>query len=42
MAHATGCPVDEPDLKAIILEGVVPSSKDMLDYIKRKWENAST
>lgn len=31
-------PTDENDLKAIILEGVVPSSKEMFDYIKRKWE----
>lgn len=32
-------PVDETELKAIILEGVVPKSEDMIDYIKRKWEN---
>lgn len=31
-------PIDESDLKSIILEGVVPSSKEMVDYIKRKWE----
>ncbi len=28
-------PVDEPDLKALLLEGLVPDSEKMLDYIKR-------
>jgi predicted nucleotidyltransferase component of viral defense system len=32
-------PIDESDLKVIILEGLVPSSEDMINYIKRKWEN---
>ena len=32
-------PIDKEDLKTIILEGIVPSIKEMLDYIKRKWEN---
>ena len=32
-------PIDKEDLKTIILEGIVPSTKEMLDYIKRKWEN---
>ncbi len=32
-------PVDEEDLKAILLEGIVPSSEEMLEYIRRKWEN---
>ncbi len=32
-------PDDEEDLKVILLEGVVPSADEMIDYIKRKWEN---
>jgi predicted nucleotidyltransferase component of viral defense system len=32
-------PVDEEDLKSILVEGIVPSSDLMIDYIKRKWEN---
>ena len=32
-------PIDEEDLKAILLDGIVPSSEDMLGYIRRKWEN---
>jgi hypothetical protein len=32
-------PIDEQDLKTIILEGIVPSSSDMMTYLKRKWEN---
>ena len=32
-------PVDESDLKAILLEGIIPSTKEMIEYIKRKWEN---
>ncbi len=31
-------PVDEEDLKAILLEGMVPSAQEMIDYIHRKWE----
>ena len=32
-------PIDESNLKTIILEGFVPSSSEMFDYIKKKWEN---
>ena len=32
-------PLDEEDLKVILLEGIVPSANEMIDYIKRKWEN---
>lgn len=32
-------PVDEEDLKVILLEGIIPSSEEMIQYIKRKWEN---
>lgn len=32
-------PFDEEDLQVIILEGIVPSAREMFDYIKRKWEN---
>ena len=32
-------PLDEDDLKVILLEGIVPSANEMIDYIKRKWEN---
>ena len=32
-------PVDESDLKAILLEGIIPSTKEMIEYIKIKWEN---
>jgi len=32
-------PIDEQDLKTIILEGIVPSAEEMINYIKRKWEN---
>jgi predicted nucleotidyltransferase component of viral defense system len=35
-------PADESDLKAIILEGIVPSSEQMIDYIRRKWEKQNT
>ncbi len=31
-------PIDEENLKAIILEGVIPPSQDMIEYLKRKWE----
>ncbi|MEK6812869.1 MAG: nucleotidyl transferase AbiEii/AbiGii toxin family protein [Nanoarchaeota archaeon] len=34
-------PIDEADLKAIILQGIVPSSREMMEYIKRKWERAN-
>lgn len=32
-------PIDEENLKIILLEGIIPSSTEMLEYIKRKWEN---
>ncbi|MEK6917643.1 MAG: nucleotidyl transferase AbiEii/AbiGii toxin family protein [Nanoarchaeota archaeon] len=32
-------PIDEEDLKVILLEGIVPSADEMINYIKRKWEN---
>ena len=32
-------PTDEEDLKAILLEGIVPSADEMIEYIRRKWEN---
>lgn len=32
-------PFDEQDLKALIMEGIVPSAGEMIEYIKRKWEN---
>jgi len=32
-------PVDEEDLKLILLEGIAPSADEMLEYIRRKWEN---
>ena len=32
-------PADENDLKTILLEGIIPSANEMIDYIKRKWEN---
>ena len=31
-------PSDEGDLKVILLEGIVPSSDEMREYIKRTWE----
>jgi predicted nucleotidyltransferase component of viral defense system len=34
-------PTDEQDLKAIILEGIAPSSSEMIEYIRQKWENAN-
>jgi predicted nucleotidyltransferase component of viral defense system len=33
-----GKPVDEENLQSIILEGIVPSSNKIIEYIKRKWE----
>ncbi|MBI4980134.1 nucleotidyl transferase AbiEii/AbiGii toxin family protein [Candidatus Woesearchaeota archaeon] len=35
-------PVDEENLKAILLEGIVPSAQEMLIYIHQKWEQEST
>jgi len=35
-------PPDETNLKAIILEGIIPTSKEMIQYVKGKWENANT
>src|SRR3989338_6340664 len=32
-------PLDEENLRVILLEGIVPSANEMIDYIKRKWEN---
>jgi len=32
-------PNDEENLKTILLEGIVPSAEEMIQYIKRKWEN---
>ncbi len=32
-------PIDEQDLKTIILDGIVPSSKDMIEYLT--WQNKS-
>ncbi len=34
-------PIDELDLKTIILDGIVPSSQEMFNYIKQKWEKPS-
>jgi predicted nucleotidyltransferase component of viral defense system len=31
-------PADEADLKTIITEGITPSSKELISYIKRIWE----
>ena len=32
-------PIDEGDLKILLLEGIVPSADEMINYIARKWEN---
>ena len=32
-------PADEKDLKILLLEGIAPSSDEMIDYIKRRWES---
>jgi predicted nucleotidyltransferase component of viral defense system len=32
-------PIDEENLKVILLEGIIPSAGEMIQYIKRKWEN---
>ncbi len=42
LIHSYKPPVDSADLKAIILDGLVPSAEEMLNYIKRKWESANT
>ncbi len=34
-------PVDEKDLRVIILEGLTHHSSEMIEYIKRTWENAN-
>jgi predicted nucleotidyltransferase component of viral defense system len=31
-------PIDEEDLKIILLDGIVPSSSEMIEYIRRRWE----
>lgn len=35
-------PIDEDNLKVIILEGIVPSAPEMFTYIHRKWEQEFT
>lgn len=35
-------PADEEDLKTMILEGIVPSSDEMFNYIKQRWERQNT
>jgi len=35
-------PIDEENLKTILLEGITPSSREMIEYIKQKWENKYT
>jgi len=32
-------PLDEEDLKVTILEGIIPSANEMINYIQQKWEN---
>jgi len=32
-------PADEEYLKVILLEGIIPSADEMINYISRKWEN---
>jgi len=32
-------PIDEEDLKVLLLEGIVPSADEMINYISRKWES---
>ena len=32
-------PIDEVNLKIILLEGIIPSAKEMYEYIRNKWEN---
>ena len=32
-------PLDEEDLKVILLEGIIPSADEIIKYIRRKWEN---
>ncbi len=31
-------PVDEQNLKTIILEGIVPRSQEIMEYLKQKWQ----
>lgn len=31
-------PVDEENLRTILLDGIVPSAEEMIEYIQRKWE----
>src|SRR3989344_5600359 len=35
-------PIDEDNLKLIILEGITPTSREMFDYIRTKWEKENT
>lgn len=32
-------PIDQDNLQTILLEGLVPTTQEIFDYIKRKWEN---
>lgn len=32
-------PEDESDLKVIIIEGITPRCSELIEYIRRKWEN---
>ena len=34
-------PLDEQDLKTLLFEGIVPKAEEMLEYLKRKWQNKS-
>lgn len=34
-------PIDEDDLKIIIFEGIVPSSKEMIEYISARWKKGN-
>ena len=35
-------PVDEQDLRILILEGTIPTSEELLEYLKRKWLRKNT
>src|SRR3989344_3306733 len=35
-------PIDGADLKVILLEGIIPSTSEMIEYIKQKWEHKYT
>jgi predicted nucleotidyltransferase component of viral defense system len=35
-------PLDEADLKTIITDGITPSSKELYNYIKNRWEQKNT